>query len=162
MTATITKTSIPGHIDASIVRRIAEEGYGPGAWHGNDFKAALADVSPRLAFQRPAAGAHNIAEIALHHAWVIRSVRGQMGGKPGKFVLEGEDWFPVNDEKTLQWAGVVAVVEEEQAALTALLDSPGPGADRFDLILGVTCHAVYHAGQVQLIKRLLDISSNAD
>ena len=31
------------------------------------------------------------------------------------------------------------------------------GADRaeaFDLVLGITCHAVYHAGQVQLIKRL--------
>jgi len=26
--------------------------------------------------------------------------------------------------------------------------------DRFDLVLGVTCHAVYHAGQVQLIKVL--------
>ena len=27
-------------------------------------------------------------------------------------------------------------------------------AERFDLILGITCHAVYHAGQIQLIKRL--------
>ena len=27
-------------------------------------------------------------------------------------------------------------------------------AERFDLVLGITCHAVYHAGQVQLIKRL--------
>ena len=155
MTATITRTSIPEEIDASIVMRIAEEGYGPGAWHGNDFKAALADVSPKLAFQRPAAGAHNIAEIALHHAWVIRSVRGQIGGKPGQFVLEGEDWFAANDEKTLKWARIVAVVEEEQAQLTKLLDSARTRSDRFDLILGLTCHAVYHAGQVQLIKRLL-------
>ena len=107
------------------------------------------------AFQRPAAGAHTIAEIALHHAWVIRSVRGQIGGKPGKFVLEGEDWFPVNDEKGLKWSRIVAVVEEEQAQLTKLLDSPPARSDRFDLILGLTCHAVYHAGQVQLIKRLL-------
>jgi hypothetical protein len=155
MTATIAKTVIPEEIESSIVTRIAEEGYGPGAWHGNDFKAALADVSPKLAFQRPAAGAHNIAEIALHHAWVIRSVRGQIGGKPGKFVLEGEDWFPANDEKTLKWSRIVTVVEEEQAQLTKLLDSKRVASDRFELILGLTCHAVYHAGQVQLIKRLL-------
>ena len=27
-------------------------------------------------------------------------------------------------------------------------------AERFDLVLGITCHAVYHAGQIQLLKRL--------
>ena len=32
--------------------------------------------------------------------------------------------------------------------------SPLPQPDRFDLVLGITCHAVYHAGQIQLIKRL--------
>ncbi len=29
-----------------------------------------------------------------------------------------------------------------------------PEAERFALVLGITCHAVYHAGQMQLIKRL--------
>ncbi|MES1243530.1 MAG: hypothetical protein ABUT39_18115 [Acidobacteriota bacterium] len=32
--------------------------------------------------------------------------------------------------------------------------SARPDAERFDLVLGITCHAVYHAGQVQLLKRL--------
>ena len=27
-------------------------------------------------------------------------------------------------------------------------------AEHHDLVLGITCHAVYHAGQVQLIKKL--------
>jgi hypothetical protein len=32
----------------------------------------------------------------------------------------------------------------------------GPGAWHGpDLVLGITCHAVYHAGQIQLVKRLL-------
>jgi len=31
--------------------------------------------------------------------------------------------------------------------------------ERFDLALGVTCHAVYHAGQIQLIKVLHPSSS---
>lgn len=66
MSATMTKTELA---------RIADEGYGPGAWHGNDLKAAVADVSPDVAFWRPAAGRHNIAEIALHHAWVTRRSR---------------------------------------------------------------------------------------
>jgi hypothetical protein len=25
---------------------------------------------------------------------------------------------------------------------------------QLDLVLGITCHAIYHAGQIQLIKRL--------
>jgi hypothetical protein len=29
-----------------------------------------------------------------------------------------------------------------------------PADQRFTLVLGITCHAVYHAGQIQLIKRL--------
>ena len=32
--------------------------------------------------------------------------------------------------------------------------SPLADAERFKLELGITCHAIYHAGQVQLIKRL--------
>ena len=28
----------------------------------------------------------------------------------------------------------------------------GPGA--WHVVLGITCHAIYHAGQIQLIKRL--------
>lgn len=142
--------------------RILREGFGPGAWHGADLKAALADVTPALAFWRPAAERHNIAEIALHHAWVVRSVRSKLSGRPAEpFVLEGDDWFELPGDKGLSWPAVVAAVETEQQRLAELVgaieagaSSPMPGTERFDLVLGVTCHAVYHAGQVQLIKRL--------
>ena len=60
-----------------IESRVLNDGYGPGAWHGADLKAALADVAPARA-----------------------------------------------------------------------------DAERFKLVLGITCHAIYHAGQIQLIKRL--------
>lgn len=54
------------------------------------------------------------------------------------------------------------MVEEEQRKLATLVagigasqaQSPLTEAEQFDLVLGITCHAVYHAGQVQLIKRL--------
>ena len=162
-TATSTKTAIPNGLDARVLARIVEEGYGPGAWHGSDFKAALAEVPAELAFWRPVEGRHNIAEVALHHAYCVRSVRGQLSGKtPEPFVLEGEDWFPLDAKSRLAWPKVREVLEGEQRALAALLadirsgraKSPLAEGERFDLVLGVTCHAVYHAGQVQLIKRL--------
>jgi hypothetical protein len=76
--------------------------------------------------------------------------------------MEGEDWFVLADERTIGWTQVRALVETEQHRLTRLLEEIGTGAvsspladaERFDLTLGITCHAVYHAGQVQLIKRL--------
>ncbi len=162
-TATSAKTEIPKGLDSRVMARIVEEGYGPGAWHGSDLKAALADVPAPLAFWRPAEGRHNIAEIALHHAYCARSVRGQLSGTtPEPFVVEGEDWFALPDESRLAWPKVREVVEAEQGALARLLADIQSGrvksaladGERFDLVLGITCHAVYHAGQVQLIKRL--------
>jgi len=173
MTETMTaKTTIATPLDPTVSLRILEEvaaasmlgwGFGPGAWHGADFRAALADVSPRVAFWRPGAGRHNIAEIALHHAWCVRSVIGQITGSAEEaFPLEGADWFGASDERAIRWGDVAALVERQHKRLATVLDDIGNGpthssmseTDRFDLVLGVTCHAVYHAGQVQLIKVL--------
>lgn len=162
-TTTTAKTSLPKQLDARVLTRIVEEGYGPGAWHGPDLKAALADVPGELAFWRPSPERHNIAEIALHHAYYVRSVRGQLSGKtPEPFVMEGEDWFPLPKKPSLSWPEIQAVLEKEQQQLAAVVadiaGSRAPSAlsnpERFDLVIGIVCHAVYHAGQVQLLKRL--------
>ena len=163
-TTTSSKTEIPKGLDARVLARILEEGYGPGAWHGADLKAALADVSPELAFWRPGAGRHNIAEIALHHAYCARSVRGQLSGTtPEPFVLEGEDWFALPAQSAASTGRRSAASSRRSrprwppsspTSPPAAMKSPLADAERFDLVLGVTCHAVYHAGQVQLIKRL--------
>ena len=164
MTATATtKTTIATPLDPAVSARILEEGYGPGAWHGADMRAALADVSAQAAFWRPGAGRHNIAEIALHHAWCVRSVTGQLTGSSAEpFPLVGTDWFDASDESSMRWSDISALVEAEHGRLaTAVADiaggrcqSPVAEPDRFDLVLGLTCHAIYHAGQIQLIKVL--------
>jgi hypothetical protein len=150
-------------VQSGIESRVLQEGYGPGAWHGADLKAALADVPRALAFWRPADGRHNIAEIALHHAYCIRAVRAQITGRPAEpFVLQGEDWFELNDESSLSWPSVQAAVESEQSQLGVSVAEIEEGRtssaladdERFNLVLGITCHAIYHAGQMQLIKRL--------
>ncbi|PYO59363.1 MAG: hypothetical protein DMD70_13125 [Gemmatimonadetes bacterium] len=148
-------------LDPNVAARLVDEGYGPGAWHGPNLKAALTDIAPRAAFWRPGPGRHNVAEIALHHAWCVRSVIGRLTGDPPEpFVLEGEDWFDVGGR--LGWPEVAALVDEQQRRLAAVITDIGAGRiqsplserERFDLVLGITCHAVYHAGQVQLVKVL--------
>jgi hypothetical protein len=151
-------------IVSALNSRVLQEGYGPGAWHGPDLKAAVADVTPELAFQRPAPGRHNIAEITLHHAYYVRSVRTRLSGRPADpFVLPGDDWFEADDGLRLSWARIRTTLDSEQQLLAAFVSeleagrtaSPLSAEERFVLVLGITCHAVYHAGQVQLIKRLL-------
>ena len=143
--------------------RVLNEGYGTGAWHGPDLKAALSDVTPDLALWRPAEGRHNIAELALHHAYFVRSVRTQISGEKSEpFVLSGEDWFEVSDQRKISWPKIQATLEAEQkrlAELIAGIEAGGrqaalEGLERFNLVLGITGHAIYHAGQIQLIKRL--------
>jgi hypothetical protein len=150
-------------VEPGVESRVLREGYGPGAWHGPDLKAALADVTSALAFWRPGPGRHNIAEIALHHAYCARAVRTQMSGRPNEpFVLPGEDWFAVDDEQTMSWEKIRETLDAEQQRLGELIGAARAGAvnspiadeERFGLVLGITCHAIYHAGQVQLIKRL--------
>ena len=161
-TSTKARPAAPAATDATL-SRILHEGYGPGAWHGPDLKAALAEVTPEQAFWRPAPGRHCIAEVALHHAWCARSVRAQLTGRPaGPFVAPGEDWFALEAGRGLGWPEVLAALEAEQRELAGVVSdlaagrasSPLAAQERFDLVLGVTCHAIYHAGQVQLLKRL--------
>jgi hypothetical protein len=148
---------------AGLLSRTLAEGYGPGAWHGADLKAALADVDEKQAFTRPSADRHNIAEIALHHAFCARNVREKLTGRPvAPFILAGDDWFVLPGDGTLSWKAVRDAVEAEQRqladAVTAIgegASSPLPASEQFDLVLGITCHAIYHAGQVQLVKKMI-------
>jgi len=157
------KAAISAAPETHFLTRILDEGYGPGAWHGPDLKAALADVSDELAFWRPSPQRHNIAEVALHHAYYVRSVRGQLSSNSLEpFVLEGEDWFDLSGPARLGWPQVQSIAETEQSKLTTVVAEIVAGrvksklseAERFNLVLGITCHAVYHAGQIQLLKRL--------
>jgi hypothetical protein len=159
-TGTPGKTEIEAGRLETILARTLEEGYGPGAWHGPDLESAVGDVTDKDAFRRPAAGRHNIAEIALHHAWYVRSVTQRLTGKePAAFPVDGEDWFDLDAENGLSWKGIREELASRQHALVAAAAARSKkmsDADRFDLVLGITCHAVYHAGQIQLLKRLLD------
>ena len=164
MTTSVAATS-DVTLDAGLALRILREGYGSGAWHGPDLRAAISDVSSTLAFQRPGAGRHNIAEIVMHHAYCVRSAIERLGGSPHAFPLTGEDWFALNDEHNFHWSEIQALLESLQsqlAAQTQELPASAHGAsEQMDLILGITCHAVYHAGQIQLIKALSKSSNNS-
>jgi len=163
MSSSATEAPILTTLDPALASRIVREGYGSGAWHGPDLRAAIDDVPAAMAFRRPASGRHNIAEVAVHHAFCVRSVIERLGGTVEAFPFQGEDWFALNDESAMKWGGIKELLESLQAQLAAVVAEPsrsGLSADeRLNLVLGITCHAVYHAGQVQLVKVLVENQS---
>jgi hypothetical protein len=145
------------------LNRILSEGYGPGAWHGADIKAAIDDVSAAQAFERPKRGFHNIAELALHHAYYVHSVRGRLLGTDIEpFPLPGEDFFALESGGPLSWKAVKDTLSDMQARLvdtvtgieSGKIASPLPPEERLTLVLGITCHSAYHAGQIQLVRKI--------
>ena len=76
-------------------------------------------------------------------------------------MLEGEDWFELPDERVMTWRDIRALLDTEQRRLAELVSRLPTTRQRsesnttpFDLVLGITCHAVYHAAQIQLLKKL--------
>jgi hypothetical protein len=166
MSATLTKTPTPTGLPAATFNRILDEGYGPGAWYGSDLHAAVAEVKSADAFKRPAPGRHNIAEVALHHAYWAGQIAAKLTGAPAEsFPLEGEDWFELNDASRLSWSAITETLSAAQQRLSRAASEVASGApasplgeaERFDLIIGITGHAAYHAGQIQLMKKLIGV-----
>jgi hypothetical protein len=163
MSTALTKTPTPTGLPDGTFNRILDEGYGLGAWYGSDLHAAVGDVTAASAFTRPAPGRHNIAEVAFHHAYWAGQIAGKLTGKTAAFPLEGEDWFDLPDESRLSWREIVAALDAAQHRLSQAVSeiasgaciSPLGEAERFDLVVGITGHAAYHAGQIQLIKKLI-------
>ncbi|HET9369254.1 MAG TPA: DinB family protein [Vicinamibacterales bacterium] len=165
MSAATTKSETVAPAAASLLTRILNEGYGPGAWHGADLKAALADVSDAHAYTRPAPGRHNIAEIAIHHAFYARSVRERLTGTTVEpFVFKGEDWFAIDSASVMPWKKIVSTVDTLQKKLadtvadvaSGKVKSPLSASEQLDVVLGIACHAIYHAAQIQLVRKLVD------
>jgi hypothetical protein len=162
--STNTATTFEG-VGASALVRTLDEGYGPGAWHGPDLRAALSDVDDGLSRWKPSPARHSIAEIALHHAYHLGNVHSKLTGEPrAPFVLTGDDWFELPPAADLSWPQIQSLVESNQQRLREAAQaiaegrivSPLSPAEQFELVLGIASHAIYHAGQIQLLKRLAE------
>lgn len=153
----------------ALLLRTIDQGYDRKSWHGTTLRGALRGVSAAEAAWRPAPDRHNVWELAVHAAyWKYSVLRRLRGGERGSFPLDGSNWFPRPldpahpDERA--WKQDLSLLgqmhRELRAAVAALapdgLDEvPGGSATTVsDLVVGVAFHDIYHAGQIQLLKRL--------
>ena len=141
-----------------------DEAFNQRSWHGTNLRGSLRGLSFHQAAWRPAPGRHNIWEIAVHAAYWKYAVRRRITGeKRGSFPLKGSNWFPRPVELSASaWKNDIALLEHEHQALRAavavLKARSAFHGKRWEQILwgirGVAAHDLYHAGQIQLLKRL--------
>lgn len=146
--------------------RILDEAYEKKAWHGPNLRGSLRGLTVREAAWRPGLGRHNIWELAIHAAyWKYAARRRILGEKRGSFPLKGSNWFlrPVHATEKA-WRADLRLLAAQHRALQRAVETlplqrlhrrrPGGASTPFDLILGIALHDVYHAAQIQLLKRL--------
>jgi len=158
----------PGGIAPEIAEllRLLDEGYEKRAWHGPNLRGAIRGLTARQAAWRPAPGRHSTWEIVLHCAYWKYAVRRRiLGEKRGSFPRQGSNWLahPVlaTDAAWRQDVALLAGMHRQLRAAVAGLTPRDldqvPRGSRVStraITAGVAMHDVYHAGQIQLLKRL--------
>ncbi len=138
------------------------------SWHGINLKGAIRGLTAEDASWRPAQGRHNIWELVVHAAyWKYVVIRRLLSEKRGSFPITGSNWFvrPSNDASSEgAWRADVRLLTDMHKTLKQAVEGvsakdlnripPGVKTSNLDLIGGIAAHDLYHAGQIQLLKRL--------
>jgi hypothetical protein len=155
-----------GATEVAMLLQALDEAFQKKTWHGPNLMGSLRGVSASEALWRPAPGRHSIWELAVHTAYWKYTALYRIGlAERGSFYLKGSNFFPVPDSPIEnEWREVARRMKHYHKAVTdalaALDDSrldqrqPGRQTTLRQIFLGLAFHDVYHAGQIQLLKRL--------
>lgn len=138
------------------------------AWYGDSLRKILDNVTVKQAQARPIPNAHTIWELVVHvEAWV-KFCLGAVQGTPipaWSTMPKEQDWPPVNGADDQAWKNAVssffathlALVEAIKAFSDDRLESTVPGRpyNFYHLFQGMIQHAVYHGGQIALLKKMV-------
>ena len=136
------------------------------AWYGDSLREILDRVTAQQAQARPIANAHTIWELVYHvEAWVKFALGAVKGvAIPAWPAMPVEmDFPPVKETSDAAWKQAVESFFANHLKLVAAIKSfgderleetvPGRTYNFYRLFQGVTQHAVYHGGQIALLKK---------
>lgn len=140
-----------------------DEAFSKKAWHGPNLWQSLKGVSAEQAAWRPAPHRHNIWEETLHAAYWKYAVRRRLeGGRRGGFAFKGSNFFPRPEPDKLNeaaWKEDKELLQQEHEELREIMVralAKGPSPQLGHMLWGVAFHDVYHAGQIRLLRRLME------
>jgi DinB superfamily len=150
----------------ALLLAVGDQAFDRRAWHGTTLAGALRGVGAAEARWRPRRGRHNIWEIVLHAAYWKYVVRRRLTRDAALvFPRAGSNWFaPPARPDERAWRRDVALLKEQHRLLRRAIARLSPAAlgrrawrsrwTNAATIYGIASHDLYHAGQIQLIKRL--------
>jgi uncharacterized damage-inducible protein DinB len=156
-----------------LLLQLIDEAYEKKAWHGPNLRGSIRGLDVPEAVWRPARGRHNIWEIVVHAAYWKYTVRRRLlGEKRGSFPLQGSNWFPRPEMATADaWRADIALLDDVHGSMRAAVARlsphdlnvapPASKVTNLRLITGIAMHDVYHAGQIQVLKRLASSQKRA-
>ena len=146
---------------------LIDSAYDHVSWHGPNLRGSIRGVTPRQAAWRPDAGRHNIWELVVHAAyWKYVAWRRLTGAKRGSFPLDGSNWMSRPQKVSAgTWKADIQLLADMHRTLRAAVAALGPSdlakkpkgskVSNLALVTGIAAHDLYHAGQIQLLKRLM-------
>lgn len=154
--------------DAStnLLIELLDQAFDKPAWHGTNLRGSLRGLTVKQLLWRPSPKRHNIWEIALHTAyWKYIIHRKLTDGKRGEFPRKPSDWpkLPATTDTKSWKADFYLITEHHQLLRKAVIDFPASKLNsratnskyrNVQLIYGAASHDLYHAGQIQLLKRM--------
>lgn len=134
------------------------------AWHGPSLRELLADVTAAQAVAKPVPGAHSIWELVHHISAWEEVVRRRLAGEVVIDIPDEVNFPVIIDASETAWE---ATLQALAAGNQALRDSikqfdesrleesvPGMSYSYYFMLHGAVQHALYHAGQIALLKKL--------
>lgn len=152
-----------------LLLRSLRENYYRGGWHGPSaaVREALRGLDANVASWRPGARRHNIWELALHLAYARHMMQKRMGIDVPPFPRRlTKPWWPELPMALTEdaWAADLVLLESLHRRLVAAVSGascrllatvrPGRGLTIGMEVLGVATHDAYHAGQMNMIRRM--------
>lgn len=156
------------NIQVSLLLTLIDQAFDHVSWHGTNLRGSIRGLSVADAVWRPAPDRHSVWEIVVHAAYWKYTVRRRLLAEAkGSFPLKGSNWFPrptkgkaAGEEWTSDVKLLVEVHRSMREAVSRLSDADlphrpqGSKVTNLTLITGIASHDLYHAGQIQLLKRL--------
>ena len=154
-----------------LLLEVFDQAFSGASWHGTPLWGSVRGVTAQEALWRPGRGRHNIWEIVLHTAYWKCMVRRRLVRDPAiAFPRPGTNWPGLPNLTTATaWNRDRQLLKREHEGLRRVIA-------RFDAtrlgrrgwrskwrnaqdIYGIASHDLYHAGQIQLLRRLYDARS---
>ena len=150
-----------------LLLEVFDQAYTAPAWHGTPLKGTIRGINARQALWRPGRKRHCIWDLVLHTAYWKCMVRRRLLRDPDVvFPRDGANWpaLPHRPDESA-WKRDRALLDDQHRLLHDVIAGLRPAQlgrkgwrSTWPVkaeIYGIASHDLYHAGQIQILKRLM-------